>query len=265
MQKRVEFFKNFKVVLRILFLVFFLGGMSSTSAQSNLDTLFQNANEHHRQGNYQKALDNYQKILARGFVSSELHYNIANTHFAMKAIAPSVYHYKKALQLDPENKDAQHNLSFVQKAILDDIKKVPPTFLQQLKGKYIDAYHYDTWALIAICFLFASLISFAVFYFSAKERIRRLFFGLLVLFALFFVGAMMGAVSQYNHLKNNQEAVVFEKEIQVRQAPYSGSEVLFSLHEGTCVFVLEKVAAYYKVRIADGNIGWVLQNELKKL
>lgn len=243
----------------LLFTTFFYG------QHTRLDSLFNTANEHHRKAHYQKALDDYQQILNSGFISSALHYNIANTHYAMKAIAPSIYHYKKALQINPENKDARYNLSFAQKAILDDIKIVPQTFLQRIKNTYIFSYHYDTWAVVAVVFLFVTLLSFVFFYIAQKELTRRLFFMGFMFFAIVFIVGIIATISTYNHTKNYKEAVIFEKELPVKKAPYASSELLFMLHEGTSVVILDTVASWYKVRIADGNIGWLAKSGVKEL
>jgi SH3-like domain-containing protein len=47
----------------------------------------------------------------------------------------------------------------------------------------------------------------------------------------------------------------------VKSAPDDSSTDLFQLHEGTKVEILDKVENYWKVKIADGRVGWMLRDE----
>jgi SH3-like domain-containing protein len=37
------------------------------------------------------------------------------------------------------------------------------------------------------------------------------------------------------------------------------------LHEGTKVQILDSFTNWYKIQIADGQIGWLLQNQIRPL
>ena len=43
------------------------------------------------------------------------------------------------------------------------------------------------------------------------------------------------------------------------------SAVVFELHEGTKVLVLDHIDTWKKIKLADGKIGWVSQEVLKEL
>jgi SH3-like domain-containing protein len=43
------------------------------------------------------------------------------------------------------------------------------------------------------------------------------------------------------------------------------SDKIFTLHEGTKVLVLDSVDSWKKIRIADGKIGWIVDEEIKIL
>lgn len=247
----------------IVFLVLLYG--VGLSAQTSLHAIFEQSNEQYRLEKYQEALQGYQRIIDSGYVSSELYYNIANAYYKLKSVANSIYYYKKALAVDPDNQDAQHNLSFVRSTILDDIKPLPKTFVQSLKTAFFTAYKTDTWTIIMLALLFLSSVLFVFFYFGQREWQRRLFFGLFFLFALSFIGVATLTFLQYQSVKNKKEAVIFAEKIAIQEAPYEKSETIFTLHEGTEVEVLDKVASWYKIRIADGNVGWVDKEAIKLL
>jgi SH3-like domain-containing protein len=47
--------------------------------------------------------------------------------------------------------------------------------------------------------------------------------------------------------------------------PNTRAEVLFLLHEGTKVQMLDKLQEWQKIRIANGSEGWVKDGEIRDL
>jgi SH3-like domain-containing protein len=64
---------------------------------------------------------------------------------------------------------------------------------------------------------------------------------------------------------NTKTAIIFAQQAQVKSAPTSSGEVNFELHEGTKVFILEKLDNWVKIKIADGKIGWIEEEDIKEL
>ena len=73
------------------------------------------------------------------------------------------------------------------------------------------------------------------------------------------------AFKEYSYSKNNIEAIIFTQQVEIKNAPTSNSESVFTLHEGTKVKVLDTVDNWKKIRIADGKIGWIIADEIKIL
>src|SRR5690606_13492770 len=63
---------------------------------------------------------------------------------------------------------------------------------------------------------------------------------------------------QLQQTKNDNPAIIFSKQDKVSSEPNTNSDVLFTLHEGTKVKVIEELGAWEKIRIADGQTGWLL-------
>ena len=61
------------------------------------------------------------------------------------------------------------------------------------------------------------------------------------------------------------EAIIFSEKSEVKNAPTMNSDKIFTLHEGTKVLVLDSVDSWKKIRIADGKIGWIVDEEIKIL
>jgi len=85
------------------------------------ESLFDKANSAYNEGNYEIAIDNYEQILENGETSAALYYNLGNSYYKLNNLAPSIYYYEKALQLDPNDNDIRNNLAIAQNLVIDDV------------------------------------------------------------------------------------------------------------------------------------------------
>ncbi len=95
-------------------------------AQQDAAAVFAEANQLFREGNELLAVDpegaatRYRGAALRyetltddhGIVNSKLHYNLANAHFRLDDVGRSVLNYRKALRLDPLDRNARRNLEY---------------------------------------------------------------------------------------------------------------------------------------------------------
>ena len=115
----------------ILYILLFFFG--SISAQN--DKIFDQANTLYNEAKYAEAIDRYEVILNTNKHSAELYYNIANAHYKLNNIAPSVYYFEKALALKPNDKDIKNNLAFANNMRIDAIENLPEVGLTRFIKK----------------------------------------------------------------------------------------------------------------------------------
>ncbi|GAA0872653.1 tetratricopeptide repeat protein [Gangjinia marincola] len=225
--------------------------------------LFDLGNQFYAEGKYQEAAKSYQSILNEGLTSAELHYNLANTYHKLNELPESIYHYEKALQLDPSNKDIQNNLAFVKKATLDVIDDVPQIGITRFINQIAHSFSADGWAWLAVLFSFLGVTGFILYYQSTYEGKKRMFFILSMLFFLFGIFSLVFAfrTSRLNALE--KYAIIFAEEVEVQNEPNRRGDQLFILHEGTKVKVLEDFDNWIQIELADGRKGWLLSDTLK--
>ena len=82
---------------------------------------------------------------------------------------------------------------------------------------------------------------------------------------LFLVASSILTVKEYAYSNAVIEAIIFAQQTDIKNAPTSNSEKIFTLHEGTKVQVLDAVQTWKKIKISDGKIGWILAEDLKLL
>lgn len=247
-----------KLIYILLFLV-------AANANAQDKSLFDQATEHYSNQDYKAAIDDYKKILSQGKTSTAVYFNLANAHYKLDHIAPSIYYYNKALQLSPNDKDVKNNLAFAQKMTIDSIDKVPKTGMSKFFDGLISTFNFNTWAVLAIVFS----IMFAVFgiwyYFSFKTGRKRFFFTLSTLGLVFGILSVVFAYQQFNSQQNKKYAIVFAKQAAVHAEPNNHSAQAFTLHEGTKVKVLENFKDYTKIKLTDGKQGWIAEKAIKGL
>ncbi len=229
------------------------------------ETLFEDANKAYADGNYEEAITSYEKILNKGEASVSLYYNLANAHYKLNHIAPSIYYYEKALQLAPNDSDVKNNIQFARNMAMDDIQSVERTGISKTIDNLIATFSFDTWAMFAIGFMLIFVILFLFYYYGRSTLVKRIFFIGSMLSILLCIASVIFAFSQQNIQLNNNYAIVFAEEAGVRSEPNLRGEPSFLLHEGTKAKLLENYQEWYKIEIADGKQGWTLKENLKEL
>ncbi len=227
--------------------------------------MFQLGNEEYEAGNYQEAVNSYQAVLAEGDLSPEVYYNLGNCFYRMDDITNAIYHYERALKLDPGNEKAEHNLSLCYSQTVDKVEPLPEFALTTWYKKMALSQQTDTWALFFVIALFISLVSVAGFYYVRSVGMKRtLFFGGGIMFILSGILLLL-AFSNRSILHDSKHGIVFEPSVTIYSAPTENSEKLFILHEGTKVEVKAEKNDWREIMIANGNTGWVNQTAFKEI
>lgn len=248
-----------KKLLYILSFLFSFGLFAQNNA------LFEQANTLYNEGKYGEAIDKYKTILDTKNHSAELYFNLGNAHYKLNNIAPSIYYYEKALQLAPNDEDIKNNLAFAQNMTIDAIDVVPEAGLSKILNNAANTMTFDAWAKVSIGFVFCFVILFLVYYFAYSSLRKRLaFLGSLVSLTMVCI-TLLFAFHKFNLDKKNKPAIVFAKEILVKNAPNNRSEESFRLHEGTKVQILDTVDDWKKIKLQDGKTGWVSSEDIKAL
>ncbi len=236
--------------------------ISSLVSAQNMK-LFEQANSLYQKGNYKEAINLYDSILTTGEHSSELYYNLGNCYFKLNKVAPSIYNYEKAIQLNKDNENAKNNLVLANLLKIDRIK--PTTSLWTNINDFLQKLSFESWGVLAIIFSFIAVLFFVFYYLSISSSKKRLFFAS-SLFSFMLMICFYGiAFQQHNNLKNSKFAIVFSKKVSVQAEPVKNSSSSFIIHEGTKVKITDTVENWKEIKLADGKSGWILSENIKEL
>ena len=253
---RMEYMKKAIFVVLMLFTVL-------SFAQNG--PLFEQGKSLYKAEKYQEAVTSWMKILDNKQHAAEVYFNLGNAHYKLNNIGPSIYYYEKALLLAPNDGDIKNNLAFAENAKVDAIEPLPKTIFYKWYHTISEVLTFDGWAYSTVLFSICFVLFFLIYYFSYSESRKRLFFAAATFSILLLGMSLSMAYSTYDDAIKNQPAIIFAESIEVREAPNLGSEISFTLHEGTKVQIVEKDTDWVLIEIANGKEGWIPNSDLKEL
>lgn len=226
---------------------------------------FEKGNALYQKGKYDQAIAAYESVLATKQHSSELYFNLGNCYYKLNKVAPAIYNYEKALVLNPDDLEISNNLKFAQKMQIDEIKEIPTVGFSKMVHDFASIFHYNTWAWISVGFSILFLLCFIGYYFSKLTVTKRIFFfGMFGLILLLLI-SVSAAISEKNDFENERPAIVFAEMGLVKSEPQKGSNTVFTIHEGTKVFVKETMENWRKIQLTDGTEGWIEKTAIKEV
>jgi tetratricopeptide (TPR) repeat protein len=245
-------------VLTLVILIF------ATMAQAQVEETKVEADKAFIEGRYTEAVDLYQDILSKEYVSAELHYNLGNAYFKSNQIAPAILHYERALKLAPNDEDIRFNLKLANLSVKDKVEEIPQLFFINWWNTVIKTFTTDGWAWNAVIAFGIGLLGFLVFRFSSDEGMRRLTFYSAVLAITWGIFSVYSAQKNFVHAVQDNRAVVFATTVTAKSAPDKKGKDLFVIHEGLVVTVSDELNGWVRIKLANGDVGWI-QSETVEL
>lgn len=246
-------------VIVILFLLSVAEARGRASEEAAL--LYNRANQHYIRKEYRKARVLYQELVDRGIENSSLYYNLANTHYKLGEKGQAVLFYERALRLRPLDREIRSNLRFVQKSLEDQITPLYNERFTRSAVTILSIFTANTLAYIELA-LFIITVGFfigAVLFPALRNRLRNACMVSSVFLLLSLSGLLARRYQQHSHPR----AVILAEQIDIRSSPIAESEVLFTLHDGTRVRIIERRGEWVRFQIADGREGWLLMKDLE--
>ncbi len=235
---------------------------SAAFAKADLQALYKKGNDEYAKGSYQAALTFYRTVETEGFRSAELYYNIGNCYYQLDSLASSILYYERAKLLDPSDEDIGFNLDIANQKTVDRVDKMPVLFIMDGWQKLASKLSLQGWSFLTITCFWISMIALALYVISA-ERIKKILFFSIA--SILFIGGIVTytiASSQNNRLNKEKEGIIFSPTVTIKSAPSSGKD-LFVLHEGTKVRILDKAEGWVKIRLGNGNVGWLPESGIQ--
>jgi tetratricopeptide (TPR) repeat protein len=250
-----------KTILTISFVLGTIFWVNAQDFQQQADS----AAHFFNQKEYQKAIDLYTDILSKGQVSAELHYNLGNAYFKAGNLPLSIVQYEKAAKLAPADEDIKFNLQLAKTQTVDKVDVVPIFWLARLEQKIINLLSTNQWAAIGLVSFLLSLTFLMWYFFSNQILIKKLSFWTAGMLLLLSMSSVWASYRAQHENYSRQYAIIVNPSINIKSSPDVNSTNLFVLHAGTKLEVLDQINEWLKVRIENGNTGWIKEKDLIKV
>lgn len=214
---------------------------------------FVNANAAYESGDFPQAIRLYERLIESGFENGHAHYNLGNAYLRNGELGRAIASYRRSLTFLPRDQDVRANLTFARKSAKDALAAPEPSAVERT----LFFWHYGlsraelgTLVVVLNALLWAVLI--LRIYRRASETLRWTFIVLLLLLLI------TGGSLAIRHFKPQQVAVVVPQEVDVRSGTTDTALVLFKLHAGTEVRVVDRREEALRIALPEaGRGGWI--------
>lgn len=238
---------------------------SLTTLLANPQAQFEAANAAYQKGDFLSAIDNYEQVLETGSFSEEVYYNLGNAYFKTDQLGKAILNYERAALNAPNDEDIQFNLAIANAKKVDDIGTIGKFFVTEWWQGLHKMFGSGIWGGLTILSLWAGIAGFVLWLLGeSRDRKKQGFIGGIVLtllsILLYFV-----ASSQANFENNSGQAIVLANKVALKNGPDKISTEVMEIHEGLKVELLDQIGDWYKVKLSNGDQGWLPLGSLEEI
>ncbi len=223
------------------------------------------ADESYRKGNYSSAVEQYNEVIANGFSSANLYYNLGNAYYRLDRFADAILCYERALRLNPSHSDAKQNLALANSKTQDRIATLPQFFLAAWYNALVTRITPHAWRIIVLLFLALLAASFVIFRLAHQLTLRKAAFIAIIASAALMLLSIILLLISTARFNSRDAAIVMQPSVAVKSSPESQSVDKLILHEGTRVVISEDLSGWHKITLADGTTGWLPSDAIERI
>ncbi|MCB0517926.1 MAG: SH3 domain-containing protein [Lewinellaceae bacterium] len=239
---------------------------SSTCLLANVaDDRFQQANNAYQKNDFANAAQLYQQVLAEGFNSPELQYNLGNTYYKQDSLGKAILHYERALVLAPNDADTKANLAIAKAQVKGELEPLPEFFLTAAWKKLRNTISSSYWGIVALAFWWLGFGALAVWLMGKSRKQKKTGFLAGTACLLLSLLPYSLALSSSMYEQNTRQAILLKDAAPLRSAPDKDGSELLTLYEGTKVQLLDFLGGWWQVKLPNGERGWLDGKYLEKI
>lgn len=215
--------------------------------------LFTQANAAYAREDYEAARAGYEKLLSHELGGPDVLYNLGTTYLAQGDVGRAVLALERAKRQGGQSPDLEANLALARAKQVD--KVVGPAAETPFLVRVVEA---TDGGMVAWGFLGAWGLGLGMLLvFRLLRPGRRTWAAVVAAFSLLMavpIGALLAAhvyVGETVH-----EAVVLAPRLVARELPGDEAKVLFEVHAGLKVRLLEETGRFVRIRLPNGLEGW---------
>lgn len=251
-----------KYLIKILFVLAFV---SLYAYAQDANSVLQKGNEFYKNGQFQSAIDEYNKVIHMGYEGASLYYNLGNAHYRLGKIGYAILYYEKAIKFAPGDEDIKHNLALAKLNIKDKVDSLPPFFIFIWWEGLLGAFSVSGWTIIAYIFFILLLLAVIGYFFSRNSTQQRISFFSGAGFLAMLVIAIVLLFVKMNKEYKIKDGIILDTVVTSKYSPDETSKDNFIIHEGLKVRLEDRVDDWIKIRLDDGKVGWIMKHSVGEI
>jgi tetratricopeptide (TPR) repeat protein len=247
--------KAFRSLLVVILLM--PGGLPLLSA-TFIDQ-FQRSNRLYENGDFAGALAGYQEI-ARHRPNWKLFYNMGNCCYKLGRFVEAKIYYLQARKINPLEPGVVKNIGIVNRQFADAIPGEREDFLSRLFLRLETVLPLAALDILLLAFVF--LFNACLFLLLIGRHSRFIIY-LLSLFFLLTLICSLYHVQRVEKLQRQETAVVLPNEAELRSGPGANNTIIFKIHAGLEVRLIESHGEWCQVSASAQINGWLEKAKLR--
>ena len=194
-------------MLRWIFILFLFFSVVFTQS---LDQLFNDGNNFYNKNSFNKAIENYNKILDSGFFSQDLYLNLGNAYFEVEDFGNARWSYEMGLKLNPFNEDLINNNN-VNKSFIENYIEVPKNSILDNVNIFFQSLSVNQFILINSILVLITSILFFIYKMFESKKLKKIF-----IYSSIFSSVFLLLVFTKNMWDiNNKFGIIIENESKI--------------------------------------------------
>jgi tetratricopeptide (TPR) repeat protein len=254
-----------RTLFRFIYLLLLIVSPLLAFSDDATSALFKKGNTEYAGAHYKEAITSYQKLVDAGYRSVAVYFNLGNAYYKTGEIPSALLYYEKARKLSPGDEDIRINIQLANLKTTDKLDEAPEFFITKWWHGFILACSLGTLAVLSVLLILAGSGLLILYRFTSSVTIKKVSFYSAI--ALVFLGlfCIFIAGRQADYFESHREAIVFSGSVTIKSAPTLKSKDLFVLHDGTKVDVLEHNNDWVRIRMPNGNEGWINATDVREI
>jgi len=246
-----------KFLYSFLLIAFFSINFSTSLFAQTPQATFELANKAYVEKNYEKAIGFFENLVKSEQVSAEVYYNLGNTYYKSGNYALAILNYERAKKLKPSDADIDFNLRLANLNTIDKIEPAPQVFYEKWWNDFVNGHSIESHAKWGLEFIWMALFISLLYVFINNSAVKRITFFAAFILLCCGIFSIYLSQKQMTEMQDSKSAIIIPTSAYVRASPDENSINLFMLHSGTKVTVIDELQNWKRIRIANGNEGWI--------
>ena len=246
--------------MRIRLIILWLSILIGTTLHAQKDQ-FEQALTAFNQGQYQESINLLEDISTGEDHSVELYYNLGLSHLKLNNLSEGIANLHRALALSPNHADARSALNIAKGKISTPITEIPDFIIYQSYTDIAQSLSINSWVLIQIIGLLGLILLIYWLLFRTSSK-RPILYVAIVVMVLLSIWSYTNASYLREMAINPNLAVIGQEQTDIFIGADNRSEIIAVVGEGVTARIIDEIADWIKIELADKDLGWVQKNKV---